>query len=166
MTYLLHNIGPRYDSNYTPLEDILSVRNGVLTFDGVYSSVYEHAEEIYKTGNTVILFITGDYVGKDNSFDKGASRKEQYCTWDQIIEMRMKYKFQIGWHTWSHVNLCGLTDSQIVREIIPPFPMDFFAYPYGVYDEKVLRRVSEIYSMAFSVFKTDGSNHTIPRKYL
>lgn len=116
----------------------------------------------------------GNYVGSDNSFDLAYVPKlEKYCTWEQIKEMSEKYGFAIGWHTWSHPNLTHISRHEMVNEITPPFPMDYFAYPYGEYNQVVLDVVKECgFKMAWSV--TQGStdinaqdyNYKIFRNYI
>lgn len=42
----------------------------VITFDGVYENVYKYAFPILKKyGYPFHLFVTSDFIGKDNSFD-------------------------------------------------------------------------------------------------
>jgi peptidoglycan/xylan/chitin deacetylase (PgdA/CDA1 family) len=109
----------------------------------------------------------GDYVGKDNSFEypKEVPAIEQYCTWEQIQEMCDKYDFKIGWHTWSHPDLTAITRHEMVKEIAPPFPMDYFAYPYGRYNQVVLECVQQAgFKQAWSV--NQGSMNENESDYL
>lgn len=161
---LLHNVGDINHPNYTSKEKILNC-NDVLTFDGIYRNVYEN-KEILK-GKKVIFFVMGDFMGKDNSFDLAHVPKlEKYCTWDEVIEMVTEFNAELGWHTWSHRDLTTLSEEEIRKEITPPFPMKSFAFPYGKYNDLVLKLVKEQYEYAYSVFSTDGTNYTIPRPYL
>lgn len=161
---LLHNIGNENHPNYTTLEKIVACQD-VLTFDGIYKNVYENKEHL--KGKKVILFVMGDYMGKDNTFDLAYVPKlEQYCTWDEVIELATYLNAEIGWHTWSHRDLTTLSKEEIIKEITPPFPMKSFAYPHGRYNEMVLNLVKERYEKAYSVFQTDNTQWTIPRQYL
>lgn len=152
---LAHNIGTERHSNYNTVEQIINCR-GYIGFDGIYKNVYENRKILKdKTG---IFFVMGNYVGKDNTFDlPNVPKLEQYCTWDEIIEMLTELPgFKIGWHTWSHPDLTTLSKEEIMKEITPPFPMDSFAYPYGRYNDLVIECVKEAgYRVAFSV--TQGS---------
>lgn len=166
---LIHNIGvspseqAHIKANYTPFEKVYNAK-GILTFDGVYKSVYEHRG--YFMERNCILFVMGDYIGKDNSFDKGMPR-EQYCTIEELNNMAL-VGYKLGWHTWSHPDLTTLSDEDIIREITPPsnFPTQFFAYPYGRWDERVVNHVKKIFDVAYSVNETDGTQYTIPREYI
>lgn len=153
---LLHNIGDIRHSNYHTREQILR-SNEPLGFDGIYLNVYENRDVLKnKTG---IFFVMGDYVGKDNSFDlKYVPKLERYCTWEQVHEMCEEFDFEIGWHTWSHPDLRMLNKDQIMKEITPPFPMKYFAYPYGNFNDLVVECVKEAgYERAWSV--TQGSRN-------
>lgn len=171
MTYLLHNIGtpPVYDpvvaSNYNTVDQIKETK-GLLTFDGVYKNVWYNAELIEMDKREVILFVMGDYVGKDNRFDVGMPH-EEYCDWNQIIELVTDYGAELGWHTWSHPDLTTLSEDEIRREVTPPFPMNYFAYPYGRYNDTVRRIVEETgYLNAWSVTQGDGDPYSLKRDYI
>ena len=116
----------------------------------------------------------GNFIGGDNSFDlQYVPKLEKYCTWEQINEMCDEYNFEIGWHTWSHPDLTLLKKDEIIKEITPPFPMKYFAYPYGKFNDLAIECVKEMgYEKAWSV--TQGSrnpedkdhNYKIYRPYL
>lgn len=164
ITRLLHNIGDLDHVNYNTREEIAACED-LLTFDGVYRNVYEN-RDILK-GKQVILFVMGDYVGKDNSFDRGMPL-EQLCTWKEIEELVKELGCEVGWHTWSHRNLKKLSDDEVRKEVTPPFPMDSFAYPHGRYDKRVIRIVKEVgFARAYGAGKYCGGTHfEIKRRYL
>lgn len=166
---LFHNIGespspkPHIASNYNTREEILN-SVGPISFDGIYKNVYQNQDVL--EGKDIIFFVMGDFVGKDNSFDIGMPL-EQYCTWDEIIEMAKKFDAEIGWHTWSHVDLTQLNYEQIIREVKPPFPMKSFAYPSGRFNDEVIRALKEVgFERAYGVFKGDGTPYQITRQYI
>lgn len=164
MTYLLHNIGDVPDnSNYNTLDEVLKA-DGKLTFDGVYRNVYKHRDDIPLNG--VILFIMGDYVGKDNSFQPHQPL-ERFCTWVELHNLRDKYGAILGWHSWSHRDLTTLTDEELKKEVTPPFPMKHFAYPFGRFDDRVIQAVQDAgYVEAYSVTDGDNSQYQKLRSYL
>ncbi len=136
-----------------------------LTFDGVYKNVWEN-RDILK-GKKFILFVTGAYMGKGNSYDKGKMPYEKLCDWNEIMDL-VKMGGKLGWHTWTHPNLTRVRDKERLRkEIMPPFPMDYFAYPYGKFSQKAVEIVKEVgFKYAFSVRRSDGSKYQLKRKYL
>jgi hypothetical protein len=151
---VLHNVAPvAYNENYnTPGEINRAMESGDrLTFDGVYANVYAHRRALIHAKTKPILFITGDYVGGDNIFDVNMP-PEMFASWDQVISMAAHYNCEIGWHSWSHANLTQVNDVELAREVAPPFPMRYFAYPYGAQDARVRKAVSgEGYERAFVV---------------
>lgn len=147
---LAHNIGDISHSNYNTRQQILDCHEPI-GFDGIYQSLYQN-QDILK-GKSGILFVMGNYIGKDNTFDlPHVPKLERYCDMGQVMELCVKYNFKVGWHTWSHPDLTTLPDSEVIKEITPPFQMDYFAYPYGIYDERIIRLVKEAgYKQAYSV---------------
>lgn len=157
---LAHNIGDIQHSNYHTRAQIKECYDPI-GFDGIYKNVYDNMDVLVNKSG--VFFVMGDYVGKDNTFDlANVPQLESYCTWDEIIEMTKKLDFKIGWHTWSHPDLTTLSNEEIIKEITPPFPMDYFAYPYGRYDDRVVELVKSAgFKLAYSV--TQGStNHNDP----
>lgn len=159
---VFHHIGespstdPRIAANYNTLEQVLST-NEAISFDGVYESVWDNREAL--KGREVYLFVTGNYVGKDNSFDTGMPLA-RFLDWERINQLENNYGFIVGWHTWSHPDLTKLTEAEISREITPPEPMRYFAYPYGSFNDTVIRLVREAgYEKAWST--TQGNLHPL-----
>lgn len=162
---LLHNIttGSKPNSNYNTRDEIRAA-TGRLTFDGVYKNVYEHRDVL--RGKNSILFVTGAYVGKDNSFDVGMPR-EMFCDWNEIMELVIDFGCKLGWHTWTHPDLTRLSAEEALREIKPPFPMDYFAYPYGRYNASVINAVKAAgFKDAWSVTQGNGQPFQRRRNYL
>jgi len=165
---LLHNIangpGSNYDSRRKVEAWLKHNPEGILTFDGIYENVYYNRDLL--RGREVILFIIGDVVGGDNAFDKGQPR-ETYCSWDQLHELA-KDGAELAWHTWSHRDLTKLSDKDVLMEITPPDWLECtkFAYPYGIFDERVVGLVSERYESAYTAGRGDGSRYQIRRQHI
>jgi len=160
---LAHSIGIVKHPNYNTREQILAC-NEPIGFDGIYKNVYDNQDVLQ--GKSGIFFVMGNYVGMDNSFEYPihVPQIEQYCTWSEIREMTEKYNFVLGWHTWSHPDLTKIPRSEIVKEVTPPFPMDFFAYPYGRYNQTVVDCVKQAgFTKAWSV--TQGSTNLSEQDY-
>lgn len=159
---LLHNIGEIGHPNYNTREEIIRCKDP-LGFDGIYRNVYENRDVL--KGKSGILFVMGDYVGKDNTFDlKNVPRLEKYCTWGEILQICKEYDFEVGWHTYSHPDLTKLTKAELLKEVMPPFPMKYFAYPYGRFNDLVIEAVKFAgYERAYSV--TQGSMNPDEKDY-
>ncbi len=161
---LLHSIGPvKHTSNYNTREEVEACTEP-LSFDGVYKSVWEN-RDILKD-KEVMLFIMGNYVGQNNAFDTGEPL-QLFCDWRHITELATAYNCELGWHTWSHPDLTTLTDVRLAYEVTPPWPMDFFAYPYGRYDDRVVEAVKKAgFKFAWSVTQGNDDRYTLKREYL
>jgi hypothetical protein len=130
----------------------------------VYKSVYDNRDVL--VGKDVTLFVMGSYAGGDNSFDTG-SPLEYFCDWNEIMDLVTGLRCKLGWHTWTHPDLTGLAYSDLIREVTPPFPMDYFAYPYGKFNARVIRAVKSTgFKEAWSVFCGDGTGFQRRRRYL
>lgn len=161
---LLHNISRnKTGRRYCTPDDVLSC-NQPISFDSVHYNVYLNQGVL--ENKDVTLFVTGDFVGLDNSFDEGQTL-ERLCDWNQIMDLVTIYGCKLGWNTWSYRDLTTLSDKEIIYEVQPPFPMRYFAYPFGKYDDRVLEIVKAMgYEKAYSIIDTDGTDFTIPRKRL
>lgn len=161
---IFHSISTqKLSSNYNLPEEVESSTEPI-SFDGVYYNVYLNQSRL--EGKDVTLFITGDYVGLDNSFDTGEPF-EKFCDWNQIMDLVSIYRAKLGWHTWSHRDLTLLDDAELLYEVTPPFPMDFIAYPYGSFDERVIAAAKAAgFKKAYSVTQGDSTNeYALPRHY-
>ena len=165
---LLHNIKPGPTSNYNTREEVEEhlrlFPTEIITFDGVYESVYENRDLFM--GRRCIMFIIGDYVGFNNSFDEGQPL-EKFCNWWQLLELEAQ-GMEWGWHTWGHPDLTNIGSSNLEYQVKPPFPMKHFAYPYGKYFSNTTREVERA-GFAFGYTTNAGSRydrHAIPRRHI
>jgi peptidoglycan/xylan/chitin deacetylase (PgdA/CDA1 family) len=129
-----------------------------LTFDGVYKSVIDNKDIL--EGRDVIMFVMGKYIGGNNDFDEGRHYQESYCTLEDLEGLKL------GYHSWSHKDLTKLSDEELDEEVKPIFPTEHFAYPYGLFDERVINAVRKYYKYGYSVDQGDNSDYQITRRYL
>jgi len=165
--YYFHNIGNRRSPNYHTIKQIRDCP-GPISFDGVYENVYRYKKVL--KGKDVILFVSGDLVGGDNSFDlpgnEGVVYPERFCTWKQLDRL-FKMGCKIGWHGKTHRDLTKLSDYELGVEVKPPFPMEDFAYPYGRFNERVIEAVRKAgYKRAYTTSIGDNSRFQITRKII
>lgn len=109
----------------------------VLTFDDGYSDNYSNAFRIAgKYGFTGTIFMVTGWIDG-----------EGYLTKEQLREMS-KAGWQIEAHTVSHPKLNELTAAQLESELreskrqlekLLNRPVEFLAYPFGVYTEQVIQ---------------------------
>lgn len=133
----------------------------VLTFDDGYETFYQNAYPLLKKYNVhAIEFVITDVL-----------TNPAYLTWGQIEEMDKSGLVEFGAHTMHHPYLTDLTANSANTEIVGSKkaledhlgkPTEWFAYPYGSYNNNVISEVrnagflgavSTNYSSAQSVSK-------------
>ena len=138
--------------------DVMNSNQVVITFDGVYRNILEFAAPILKKhGYPFELFITGDYVGRNNQFDI----KEPEAAFASASDLKklVEYGGRLQWHTNSHQDMSNLNDIEIIqREIsipqhllsLDPYGFKWFAYPHGSFSTTVLSEVKKYFIGALS----------------
>lgn len=132
----------------------LPPRPVVITFDDGYLDNYLYAFPVLKKyGFTATIFVVASYVGKTNLFDvkAGLQPENPLAGWEQLKEMAA-YGITIGSHTLDHPRLTRLSPEKAFREIKESRekiekelgrPVLFFSYPYGSYNEEIVRMVEK-----------------------
>lgn len=176
--FILHNICAdtdikRHDPNYNTRSELASLpMDALITFDGVYRNVWENRDLLIN--RNVILFVTGAYIGGTNHFDVPAWLKttrqwhyERFCDWNQIMELS-EMGCKIGWHSQTHRNLTIIkNDTELAWEFKPPFPMASFAYPYEVFDQRVIDATKAAgFKYGYSVRHGDDTPFQITRTFI
>ncbi|MGM0509039.1 MAG: polysaccharide deacetylase family protein [Fusobacteriota bacterium] len=110
------------------------------TIDDAYYSFYEKGFPLFKENNIpYTIFVNTEAVNKNYG---------DYMNWKQINEVS-KYG-EIGSHSYSHPHLTKLTKEKLKFEIQKSVEdienniekkVDYFAYPYGEYNETVKKEV-------------------------
>jgi peptidoglycan/xylan/chitin deacetylase (PgdA/CDA1 family) len=149
--------------NYDTVEEI-AAQTEPLGIDGIYEDVWENREVLQ--GKDFYLFVVGDTIGGDNSFDTGQPLSK-FCTNEQILDL-VDLGGKLAWHTWSHRDLTKLTEEEIKKELESPLDFrKYLAYPYGKYDDRVIRIAKEMgYLDAWSVTQGTGEPYKQKRSYI
>ena len=133
----------------------------LITFDDGYEGVYTYAYPILKEHSfTAIIFVTTGYIGKYNNWDASPGPRFKHLQWSHIREMADD-GIWFGSHGINHDFLTRRNDSTARYEIEASKkeledtlgqPIRFFSYPYGDYDDRIMRIVQEAgYEAAFSL---------------
>ena len=134
----------------------------VITFDDAFRDFYTHAFPLLQSlGYPVTLYVpTGflDCPGTPPTSHKLANaEKLQPVTWAMLEEMAASPLLTIGSHTHSHADLPSLPDEAVLKELERcdtllqdrlAKPVRHFAYPRGVWDERVERLIMGRYATA------------------
>jgi len=130
----------------------------VITFDGIYKNILKYAAPILWDFNYPFeLFISSNYIGIDNSFDD----VEPLTQFADLTELKalVALNGRLQWHTKSHPDLTvTITKSDLLSELdipsdikeLDPDGFNWFAYPYGRFDGKVLDAVKDRFAGALS----------------
>lgn len=138
----------------------------VITFDGVYENVFKYAFPILKKLNYPFhLFITSDFIGKDNSFDV-AEPLTSFATLEQLKEMSQNGGY-LEWHTKTHKKLdSDISEDELLSELtvpneikeLQPERFKYFAFPYGSLSHDKEKFIRERFRGAVSVWQGNKTN--------
>ncbi len=143
---------------------VLESRSFLLTFDDGYSGVHQYAAPILsELGWPATVFLVSKLIGQRDNWCHGenpSGNTYPLMDWNSIRDLKKKgFTFQS--HTRTHPDLSTLSDGELEAELSGArvdlsnsldSEVEYLAYPYGRYDERVLKAtVSAGYKAAFSV---------------
>lgn len=126
----------------------------VITFDDGYKDNHQFAYPIMKKyGYTGTIFVVSKAIGNTNFFDveKKLQPENKIMDWHEIRELA-EAGFTIGAHTVDHPHLAEvppevarhqIEESKRALEHGLKKPVEFFAYPYGSYNDTVADLVKQ-----------------------
>ncbi|MDI6800287.1 MAG: DUF2341 domain-containing protein [Actinomycetota bacterium] len=132
----------------------------IISFDDGYDDVKNEAFPIMEAnGQKGVAFITSDYIDTVDHLTKADLLAMRDSGWD------------ISNHTRSHQQLTKLSWAQMDDEINGCYDWlanngfeasaKFFAYPYGLYNDRVIEKVKERHKLARSVIAGDSQAHLL-----
>ncbi len=141
-------INPDEYYNYLVYNNVLPEKPVMITFD---DSRAEHA--------TIAAPVMEKYGFKGVFFIMTITyNKKNYMTTSQIAALA-KSGHTVGLHSWDHTQATKYgNDSILNKNIIEPRkkleeitgkPVDYFAYPYGLYDEQTTKRMNDYFRISF-----------------
>jgi len=141
-----------FEQNYRPItfrEFIDFIEKGkeipenslIITFDDGWKNQYTYAFPVLKKYKfPATFFIVVEQIGGN-----------LFMNWNELKEL-LNNGMEIGSHTLTHPNLRQVTESQLVSEIKDSktileqnlnCQIEVFAYPYGIFDSKIIEVVRE-----------------------
>lgn len=131
----------------------------VITFDDAYEDFYTRVLPlVYEFSLPVTLYVPTGFVDEPAKPPITRSVRDagllKPVTWSQLKEIAACPLVTIGGHTHSHREMTSLSDAEILAEVrrcdaalavLLGAPVRHFAYPRGVWDERVERLLSGRY---------------------
>ncbi len=127
----------------------------VITFDDGRRGVLDHAAPLLRRYRfNATLFIVPSWIDGQNI--PSTEQYSPFLTWDNLKKLQQAGMI-IGSHTNSHQNLTSLSSEEIEKELIQAelkikeklsLQVKHFSYPYGKYNELVIKTVRERYQTA------------------
>ena len=151
------------------LDERISIVNGinracgrriVITFDDGYLDNYTNAFPILKKyGFSATIFLVSSFIGKMNSWR--IDSQTRLMDWSHVREMA-RYGICFQAHTATHLDLTTLADEVVSEELVESrkkiedvigIPVKHLAYPYGRYNQGVMRLTNDAGYVAASDIK-------------
>lgn len=135
-----------------------------LTFDDGYADFKSRAlPAIGKFGAPATVFVVGSDHAAQQHLDAVPLLTEV-----ELDALRANPSIEVGYHSKTHPNFTKLTGEELVREVEPPFPSRYFAYPGGNHSKEAVQALKVAgYTAAFTIRPTlvhRGTNpYLLPR---
>ena len=129
----------------------------VCTFDDGYIGLLNNAMPIMRVyGFTATVYICTDYIGKCNDWNFKDKQRRFHLNIEELHEL-CNAGWEIGSHGVSHRSLLRLSDEEVMYELSiskrileKEFgPVTSYAYPYGDYNDYIMKFVKQFYGNAF-----------------
>ncbi|MDD3153912.1 MAG: polysaccharide deacetylase family protein [Victivallaceae bacterium] len=138
----------------------LPERPVLLTFDDGCRDVFTEAMPcMLRHGMTATVFMVSGAVGKTNAWETDKAPSPMMSA--EELQNWHRHGFTVGAHTVDHKPLNPLlSDAEIERELtesrraleeILNAPVDFFAYPYGIFDARAKRLTAKHFRAAAAI---------------
>lgn len=155
----------------------LPARPILLTFDDGSSSILSEALPIMKEyGFTGVVFMVASQLGGPAVWDDELDPAEhRQLNAEELVSLQ-KEGWSLGSHSSTHARLTGLGPESLREELVQSrkaleamsgHDADWFAYPYGDFDERVKEAASQAgYRLGFATERGDGFPFSIPRRVI
>ncbi len=149
----------------------------LLTFDDGSSTVFSEALPILKRhGFCAVLFMVSSRMGQTALWDgEGSDSGHRQLTSEELRALSQE-GWGIGSHGATHARLTAMDQQALKRELeeskrtlesVLERSVDWFAYPYGVFDQGVRQAAARAgYRLAFATEMGDGFPLSIPRRVI
>ncbi len=148
------------------LQNLINGKNkyATITFDDGSKSVYSNGLKVMvANGVRGAVFMVSGLIGELNDWDiKNGENRDEMLAADELKEM-INYGIEIGAHTKTHPRLTRISPDKAFNEIAASkkdlenllgININFFAYPYGDFNEEVAALVKKAGFLGACITKT------------
>ncbi len=148
------------------LQNLINGKNkyATITFDDGSKSVYSNGLKVMAAnGVSGAVFMVSGLIGGFNDWDiKNGENRDEMLAADELKEM-INYGIEIGAHTKTHPRLTRISPDKAFNEIAASkkdlenllgININFFAYPYGDFNEEVAALVKKAGFLGACITKT------------
>lgn len=164
-TILLSELIEALHNNFTLPEKPI-----IITFDDAFSCIIKYAKPVLdKLNYKAVAFVVVNAIGKNNFWDSGKNVPETKCMDKGELKYLIMSGWEIGSHGISHKNLTELTEKSIKKEVADSkikleqllrIKIHSFAYPYGAYNDLVIKHIEKAGYKSACTVKSDNSSVT------
>ena len=150
-----HSVSPNQLYDYLVYNKSLPTKPVMITFDDSREAHFNIAAPVMeKYGFRGVFFIMTVTYNKKN-----------YMTKEQIAQLA-KAGHTIGLHSWDHVMVTKYKEADWIKQVINPkkelekiigAPVEYWAYPNGVYDHKGAVELSKYFKLSFTLISKRDS---------
>lgn len=120
-----------------------------VTFDDGYADFESVAVPLlkkYKAPGAIFA------IGEPESTGRDLSEEPPFLTQDALARLRQEPSVEVGYHSRTHPNLAKLSAGEIEKEVAPPLPTRYFAYPGGNHSPAAAQALTKAgYEAAFTI---------------
>ena len=150
-----HSVSPNQLYDYLVYNKSLPSKPFMITFDDSREAHFNiAAPAMEKYGFKGVFFIMTVTYNKKN-----------YMTKEQIAQLA-KAGHTIGLHSWDHVMVTKYKEADWIKQVVNPqkelekiigAPVEYWAYPNGVYDHKGAVELSKYFKLSFTLISKRDS---------
>ncbi len=148
-------------------------KSTVITFDDGLKSVHQNARPVLQEYRfPATIFVVTGYCGGYNNWpgQPGYAPEMALLDWTELTEL-VGAGFEIGAHTLTHPFLPALSQAELEQELaesqaqikkILGLEADCFAYPYGIYNDRIRETCRKYYRVAVTTVLDEASVDSDP----
>jgi peptidoglycan/xylan/chitin deacetylase (PgdA/CDA1 family) len=125
----------------------------VITFDDGYANFFDEAwPRLRARGMTATVFLVTGHLDGYNHWDRDKGEPKEMLLSRNLVKELADRGVEFGGHSHTHQNLTRLDKQSLMREVVGcqkvltdilGQPARVFSYPFGIYDQQVIKTVRQ-----------------------